>query len=106
MDVPDQRGCRDASIEHALIQVPLESMGQSQSRWRRNQLTPSQLRGKVQDIKAKSLKKLILNGRLAPCYEGQDDDEAGKVRFAYACLAPLQCMMARCCSQAFVCVAA
>ncbi len=66
-------------------------MGQSQSRWRRNQLTPSQLRGKVQDIKAKSLKKLILNGRLAPCYEGQDDDEAGKVCFAYACLGPSEC---------------
>ncbi len=71
---------------------PLASMGQSQSRWRRNQLTPSQLRGKVQDIKAKSLKKLILSGRLAPCYEGQDDDEAGKVRLASACLPPSECM--------------
>ena len=66
-------------------------MGQSPSRWRRNQLTPSQLRGKVQDIKAKSLKKLILNGRLAPCYEGQDGDEAGKVSFARACMAPTVC---------------
>ena len=34
----------------------------------------------VEGVKAKHLRRLILSGKLAPCYEGQDEDDTGKVR--------------------------